>query len=69
MPFRHTPMSARWFAALKSVANQRQERRVLEGHAYLHHPLRAKRSLQFIRPSLDLLEEAHATGNLGFPAK
>jgi aminopeptidase N len=41
----------------------------LEGLAYLHHPLRAKGSLQFVRPSLDLLEEVHATGNLGFPAK
>ena len=59
---------ARWFAALKDVANRRQERWVLEGIAYLHHPLRAKASLQFIRPSLDLLEEIHATGNFGFPA-
>jgi aminopeptidase N len=40
----------------------------LERLAYLHHPLRAKGSLQFIRPSLDLLDENHATGKLGFPA-
>jgi len=58
----------RWFAALKSVENRRQERWVLEGLTYLHHPLRAAGSRQFIRPSLDLLEEVHATSNLGFPA-
>ena len=64
-----TDERARWFAALKHVANRRQERWILEGLAYLHHPLRAKGSLQFIRPSLDLLEEVHATSNLGFPAQ
>jgi len=63
-----TDERARWSAALQNVANRRQERWVLEGLAYLHHPLRAKASLQFIRPSLDLLQELHATGNLGFPA-
>ena len=63
-----TDERARWFAALNNVDNRRQERWVLEGLAYLHHPLRANGSLQFIRPSLDLLEEIHATGNLGFPA-
>ena len=64
-----TDERARWFAALADVANRRQERWVLEGLVYLHHPLRAKGSLQFIRPSLDLLEEVHASSNLGFPAK
>jgi aminopeptidase N len=58
---------ARWFAALRNVASRRQERWVSEGLAYLHHPLRARGSLQFIRPGLDLLEEVHATSNLGFP--
>ena len=60
---------ARWFVALKNVANRRQESWVLEGLAYLHHPLRAKGWLQFIRPGLDLLEELHARSSLGFPAK
>jgi len=57
----------RWFAGLKYVENRRQERWVVEGLAYLHHPLRAASSRQFIRPGLDLLEEVHATSNLGFP--
>lgn len=58
---------ARWFARLKDVENRRHERWVSEGLSYLHHPLRAKDSRPFIRPSLDLLEEVHATSNLGFP--
>lgn len=59
---------ARWFAALKNVENRRQERWVREGLGYLHHPLRAQRSLALVRPSLDLLVEIHATSNLGFPS-
>jgi aminopeptidase N len=59
---------ARWFAALKNVENRRQERWVREGLGYLHHPLRAQGSLEFVRPSLDLLVEIHATSNLGFPS-
>jgi aminopeptidase N len=34
---------------------------------YLHHPLLAEQSIQYILPSLELLEEIQATGDIFFP--
>jgi aminopeptidase N len=59
----------RWFASLRDVANRRREPWVLEGLNYLHHPLRAAASQQFVRPSLDLLWEIQKTGDIFFPKR
>jgi aminopeptidase N len=42
---------------------------VLEGLNYLHHPLRAESGLQYIRPSLEMLEEIQRTGDIFFPKR
>lgn len=59
----------RWFASLRDVSNRRREPWVLEGLGYLHHPLRAAASKQFVRPSLDLLWEIQKTGDIFFPKR
>ena len=58
-----------WFAALADVANRRHEPWVLEGLRYLHHPLRAAASEQYIEPSLLLLREIQRTGDIFFPKR
>lgn len=58
-----------WFDRLKHARNRRPERWVLEGLHYLHHPLRAQSSERFILPSLELLEEIQATGDIFFPKR
>jgi aminopeptidase N len=58
-----------FFASLKDVSNRRHEPWVLEGVAYLHHPLRATQSLKHIRPSLELLQEIQRTGDIFFPKR
>jgi aminopeptidase N len=40
---------------------------VLEALSYLHHPLRSMESERYILPSLELLEEIRATGDIFFP--
>ena len=47
--------------------NRRHEPWVLEGLQYLHHPLRAAQSENYVRPSLDMLAEIQRTGDLFFP--
>jgi len=58
-----------FFASLKDPANRRREPWVLEGLNYLHHPLRAESGLQYIRPSLEMLEEIQRTGDIFFPKR
>jgi aminopeptidase N len=58
-----------FFAGLKDPANRRREPWVLEGLNYLHHPLRAESGLQYIRPSLEMLEEIQRTGDIFFPKR
>jgi aminopeptidase N len=58
-----------WFASLADVANRRREPWVLEGLRYLHHPLRAGASEQFIEPSLVMLREIQRTGDIFFPKR
>ncbi|MDP1568736.1 MAG: M1 family aminopeptidase [Vicinamibacterales bacterium] len=60
---------ARWFDSLRDVEHRRREPWVLEGLSYLHHPLRAAASAQFIEPSLDLLWEIQKTGDIFFPKR
>ncbi len=58
-----------FFESLKSAENRRHEPWVLEAVRYLHHPLRARQSITYIRPSLDLLEEIQRTGDIFFPKR
>jgi aminopeptidase N len=58
-----------WFASLADVTNRRREPWVLEGLSYLHHPLRAEPSAQYVRPALDLLWEIQKTGDIFFPKR
>jgi aminopeptidase N len=59
----------RFFASLGNVNNRRHEPWVLEGVAYLHHPLRRFQAESYIRPSLDLLREIQRTGDIFFPKR
>ena len=59
----------RFFTSLADVANRRREPWVLDGLRYLHHPLRARASVQYIRPSLDLLQQIQQTGDIFFPKR
>jgi aminopeptidase N len=59
----------RFFASLADVNNRRREPWVLEGLGYLHHPLRAPGSEQYIPRSLDLLREIQQTGDIFFPKR
>ncbi len=56
-----------FFEGLALKENRRHEPWVLEGVYYLHHPLRRFESIQFIEPSLDMLEEIEKTGDIFFP--
>ena len=59
----------RFFGSLADVANRRHEPWVLDGVAYLNHPLRAKASEHYLRPGLDLLREIQRTGDIFFPKR
>ena len=59
----------KWFLSLKDVSNRRREPWVLEGLSYLHHPLRAASSRQFVAPSLDMLWDIQKTGDIFFPKR
>ncbi|HCR52829.1 MAG TPA: peptidase M1 [Cytophagales bacterium] len=56
-----------FFESLKEPVNREHEPWVLEALGYLHHPLRADQSVQYIRPSLDMLQEIQLTGDIFFP--
>ena len=58
-----------FFEHLKDPKNREQEPWVLAGVSYLHHPLRAAAAVKHIRPSLDLLVEIQATGDIFFPLR
>ncbi|MBA2305003.1 MAG: hypothetical protein H0W08_20560 [Acidobacteria bacterium] len=58
-----------FFATLQDPVNRRREAWVLEGIAYLHHPLRAAASARYVRPSLDLLRDIQRTGDIFFPKR
>ena len=59
----------RFFTSLSEVKNRAREAWVLEGLGYLHHPLRASSSEQYVRPSLELLHEIQRTGDIFFPKR
>ena len=56
-----------FFDSLRDPANRGREPWVLTGLRLLHHPLRARGSEVYLRPSLDLLEEIQRTGDIFFP--
>ena len=56
-----------FFESLRDPANRAREPWVLRALRLLHHPLRARESEVYIRPSLDLLEEIQRTGDIFFP--
>jgi aminopeptidase N len=56
-----------FFASLAQAENRRHEPWVLEGLAYLHHPLRAAHAERYIPPSLEWLQEMQRTGDIFFP--
>jgi aminopeptidase N len=58
-----------FFASLADPANRTHEPWVLEAVAYLHHPLRAEHARRYILPSLDMLREIQATGDIFFPKR
>lgn len=56
-----------FFKEISDLKGRSNERAVLEGLAYLHHPLRQPQSEQYLAPSLKLLEEIQNTGTIFFP--
>ena len=58
-----------FFESLRDPANRVREPWVLTSLGFLHHPLRARESEAYIRPSLDLLEEIQRTGDIFFPLR
>jgi aminopeptidase N len=75
MIFVHPALSAdvstrrAFFERLKDPVNRRREAWVLEGIGYLHHPLRADASAEYLQPSLELLREIQRTGDIFFPKR
>jgi aminopeptidase N len=58
-----------FFERLKNPAFRQREPWVLEGIGYLHHPLRAAASEQYIPQSLAMLQEIQRTGDIFFPKR
>ncbi len=56
-----------FFESLKIKENRTHEPWVLDAQRYLNHPLRAKYSTRYVKPSLQLLEEMQKTGDIFFP--
>jgi aminopeptidase N len=56
-----------FFASLADAANREHEPWVLQALRNLHHPLRASTAERYIHPSLELLDEIQATGDIFFP--
>ncbi len=58
-----------FFESLTNETNREHESWVLEALHYLHHPLRTKTSIAYLRPSLELLQEIQLTGDIFFPQR
>jgi aminopeptidase N len=58
-----------FFNSLKKPENREKEAWVLDALSYLHHPLRQKSALKYLRPSLELLQEIQLTGDIFFPTR
>jgi aminopeptidase N len=58
-----------FFASLADPTNREREPWVLSAVGWLHHPLRAEASRDYLLPSLELLEEIQRTGDIFFPKR
>ncbi len=58
-----------FFNSLKEAKNRETESWTLTALSYLHHPLRLKDAEKYILPSLALMEEIQATGDIFFPER
>ena len=58
-----------FFASLAQARQREVEPWVLEALANLHHPLRVAQSENYLLPSLELLEQIQATGDIFFPSR
>lgn len=56
-----------FFQSLLNKEKREQEPWVSDALGYLHHPLRAEAALNYIQPSLEIIEEIKATGDIFFP--
>jgi len=56
-----------FFNGLKDRKNRQKEAWVTTALSYLHHPIRQKTSIHYLKGSLDLLEEIQKTGDIFFP--
>lgn len=56
-----------FFASLSLLENRGTEPWVVDAVGYLHHPLRAAVSIEYLPQSLALMEEIQATGDIFFP--
>jgi aminopeptidase N len=56
-----------FFESLKERKNREKEANVTSALGYLHHPLRQKTAVKYLKASLDLLEEIRVTGDIFFP--
>jgi len=56
-----------FFNALKARKNRQKEAWVTAALSYLHHPIRQKTSIHYLKESLDLLVEIQKTGDIFFP--
>jgi aminopeptidase N len=58
-----------FFNSLMDVRNRSTESWVRTALRYLHHPLRVDESEQYLRASLEILEELQVTGDIFFPSQ
>ncbi|OQY04544.1 MAG: hypothetical protein B6I20_02885 [Bacteroidetes bacterium 4572_117] len=57
----------KFFESLKKYENRRHEIWVRTALYYLNHPLRAEKSIKYLKPSLEMLGEIQETGDIFFP--
>ncbi len=57
----------KFFESLTLPKNRRPEPWVLDALYFLHHPLHHQQGMDYILPSLEMLEEIQATGDIFFP--
>lgn len=58
-----------FFESLAEEKNRETESWVLGALSNLHHPLRREQALDYIKPSLELLQEIQQTGDIFFPSR
>ena len=69
MPALSSDVAARdaFFASLAKVDNRARERWVVDGLAFISHPLRRHHAERYIQPGLELLSDIQRTGDIFFP--